>query len=63
MIGGAAMPLSNHRDATINSHCYGPEPLPSTAFKPLDETISAHTWCDRMNKLYELVLPQSGIGL
>ena len=39
MIGGAAMPLSNHRDATINSHCYGPEPLPSMVFMPLDETI------------------------
>ena len=58
MIGGAAMPLSNHRDATINSHCYGPEPLPSTAFMQ----IPTHGVIAKI--LYELVLPQdSGIGL
>ena len=38
-IGGATMPPLNHRDAIIISHCDGPEPLPSMAFMPLDDTI------------------------
>ena len=39
-IEGAAMPLKNHRGTiVILKKIDGPEPIPKTAFMPLDDTI------------------------
>jgi len=64
-IEGAAMPLKIiEAPSSLKKKIDGPEPIPKTAFMPLDDTIRYPKGVIIKKLLHEVVLPhKNGIGL